>query len=201
MVELENPNAALQQVDKDRGKNARQLTWVLLLKAHRAAGCLAWLATGLWTLLSMVKKRLIFGQGVAMESEKSKKEKLFKLLKAFLVFALAALVFEVFAYLNGWHFSTPDLYMPTSFGIQDFVQWIYLVWVSFRSNYIAPPIQTLANIYIFLFLLQSIDRIVLCIGCSWIKYKKIKPKPKYQSFELKDVEPQGNACCSDNGES
>jgi len=151
MLELENPNAALQQVDKHRGKNARQLTWVLLLKAHHAAGCLAWLATGLWTLLSMVKKRLIFGKGVAMESEKSKKEKLFKLLKAFLVFALEALVFEVFAYLNGWHFSTPDLYMSTSFGIQYFFQWIYLAWVSFRSNYIAPPIQTLANICISLF--------------------------------------------------
>lgn len=193
MLELENPDAPLQQVDKDRGKNARQLTWVLLLKAHRAAGCLAWLATGLWTLLSMVKKRLIFRQGVAMESEISKKEKLFRFLKAFLIFALAALVFEVFAYLKGWHFSTPYLYVPTSFGIQDFLQWIYLSWISFRSNYIAPPIQTLANICIVLFLIQSVDRIVLCIGCFWIKYKRIKPKPNDESFELKDVEQQDSA--------
>ena len=41
-----------------RGKNAKQLTWVLLLKAHRAAGCVAWLAQGLWSLLAAVKRRI-----------------------------------------------------------------------------------------------------------------------------------------------
>ncbi|MED6142653.1 putative xyloglucan glycosyltransferase 12, partial [Stylosanthes scabra] len=48
MVELEAPSeddfivtTATSERDKARGKNAKQLTWVLLLKAHRAAGCLA----------------------------------------------------------------------------------------------------------------------------------------------------------------
>lgn len=192
MLELKEPNAAFQQADKDRGRNARQLTWVLLLKAHRAAGCLAWLATGLWTLLSAVKKRLIFRQGVAMETEKSHKGKLFKFLRAFLVFSLAALVFEVIAHIKGWHFSTPHLHMPTTIGFQDSLQFIYLSWVSFRSNYIAPLIQSLADFCIVLFLFQSADRIILCLGCFWIKYKKIRPMPKEELPESKDVEQPGS---------
>eukprot|EP01018_Ginkgo_biloba_P007106 Gb_24488 [translate_table: standard] len=193
MLELKDPNAAFQQADKDRGKNAKQLTWVLLLKAHRAAGCVAWLAMGLWSVLGAVKKRLIFRQGVAMESDKSHKGKLFKFIRAFLLFAVAALLFEVVAYTKGWHFSRPHLHVPASFEFQDLLQYIYLSWVSFRANFIAPPIQALADICVILFLIQSADRIILCIGCFWIKYKKIKPIAKDASFESKDVEQPGSS--------
>ncbi|KAK7855334.1 putative xyloglucan glycosyltransferase 5 [Quercus suber] len=73
VLDMNGSEAAFQQVDKDRGKNAKQFTWVLLLKAHRAVGSIAWLGNGLWTLLGVIKNRLIFGQGVTMENEKSNK--------------------------------------------------------------------------------------------------------------------------------
>ncbi|KAK9138518.1 hypothetical protein Sjap_009112 [Stephania japonica] len=39
----------------------------------------------------------------------------------------------------------------------------------------APPLQGLANVCIVLFLIQSLDRIGLMLGCFWIKFKGIKP--------------------------
>jgi hypothetical protein len=52
---------------------------------------------------------------------------------------------------------------------------VYVRWLRFRVDYIAPTIQFLSNFCIVLFLIQSVDRMVLCLGCFWIKYKKIKP--------------------------
>eukprot|EP01018_Ginkgo_biloba_P011446 Gb_05418 [translate_table: standard] len=190
MLELENdpqPVGGLQG-DKDRGKNAKQLTWVLLLKAHRAVGCLTWLAMGLWAVFGVVKKRLIFRQGVSFESEnKVHKGKLFVFIKTFSAFAVATLLFEIVAYMMGWHFSRPHLHIE----VEGVLHWIYLLWVSFRANYIAPPLQALADVCIVLFLIQSADRLILSIGCFWIKYKKIKPKPKEESSEAGDIEQQG----------
>lgn len=54
-------------VDKNRGKNVIQVTWVLLLKAHRDVGSATWLATVLWDFLGAIKKGLISRQGVAIE--------------------------------------------------------------------------------------------------------------------------------------
>ncbi|KAI4389849.1 hypothetical protein MLD38_002026 [Melastoma candidum] len=56
--------------------------------------------------------------------------------------------------------------------------WIYSKWVMIRVEYLAPPLQFLANACIVLFLVQSIDRLVLCLGCFWIRFKKIKPQLK-----------------------
>ncbi|KAI4337436.1 hypothetical protein L6164_015854 [Bauhinia variegata] len=75
VVEISVADAGFRPVEKNRGKNAKQVTWVLLLKAHRAVGSVTWLATVLWTLLGAIKKRLIYRQGVAMESEKLEKGK------------------------------------------------------------------------------------------------------------------------------
>ncbi|XP_020211591.1 probable xyloglucan glycosyltransferase 12 [Cajanus cajan] len=69
MVELEGPEEedliisdSSREKGKGRGKNAKQLTWVLLLKAHRAAGCLTSLAPALWGLVSAVKRRVAAGK-------------------------------------------------------------------------------------------------------------------------------------------
>ncbi|KAJ1384763.1 Nucleotide-diphospho-sugar transferase [Sesbania bispinosa] len=71
MVELEGPSeedfiiadsSSALPTDKGRGKNAKQLTWVLLLKAHRAAGCLASVAPALFSLVSAVKRRVASGR-------------------------------------------------------------------------------------------------------------------------------------------
>ncbi|KAJ7542456.1 hypothetical protein O6H91_10G107500 [Diphasiastrum complanatum] len=190
MLELESPNPAFA-AEKDRGKNAKQMTWVLMLKAHHAAGCVAWMANGMWSLLAAIKKRLIFQQGVANSSEKPHKGKLYKFIRGFLMFALFLLCVEVAAYMMGWHFS-PHLHMPTTNGLQSLLHFCYVSWVSFRAYYIAPPLQFLADSCIILFLIQSADRIILCLGCFWIKYKKIKPQADMQSLESGDLEQPGN---------
>ena len=45
--------------ESNRSKNARQYTWVLLLKAHKLAGCLAWLGLGVMTLSKHIRSRLL----------------------------------------------------------------------------------------------------------------------------------------------
>ena len=70
-VEIDGPDSAFKPVEKSRGKNAKQVTWVLLLKANHAISCVAWLATVLWPLLGAIKKRLIHRQGVTLSSEAS----------------------------------------------------------------------------------------------------------------------------------
>ncbi|KAI3996648.1 hypothetical protein MKX01_009480 [Papaver californicum] len=190
ILEINGPDAAFRPVDKDRGKNAKQFTWVLLLKAHRAVGCVTWLATLLWTLLGAVKTRLFFGRGVTMESDKSSKERfLFKVIRGFLLISLAILVFEVVAHLKGWHyFQNSHLHIPQTSEIQGLVHMIFVAWLTIRADYIAPTIQALSNFCVALFIIQSIDRMVLCIGCFWIKLKKIKPTIIGDPFKSGDLE-------------
>lgn len=188
MLELESPKTPFANSEKDKGKNAKQLTWVLLLKAHRAAGCLAWMALGLWTVLNAIKKRLILRQGVAPQSDKPHKGKLYKFITGFLTFAVCMLVFEIAAHLMGWHFSRPQFHMPNSLSLQGLLQTVYQTWVFVRLKYIAPPLQMLADGCIVLFLIQSADRVILCLGCAWIKIKDLKPIPKVASLESDDAE-------------
>ncbi|GLJ32570.1 hypothetical protein SUGI_0655130 [Cryptomeria japonica] len=174
VVEVENENVENLQGDKGRrGKNARQLTWVLLLKAHRALGFLLWLAMWLWAMIGVVKNRVIYRQGgLIMEPHsKTHRGKLFVFIKTFLAFSVAAMVLEIGAYIMGWH-----IYRHIEFEVIQ--HWIYLMWVSFRSNYIAPPLQALADVCSVFFLIQSADRLILSIGCLWIKYMRINPMPK-----------------------
>ena len=71
VLEIDGPDSAFKPVEKSRGKNAKLVTWVLLLKANHAISCVAWLATVLWPLLGAIKKRLIHRQGVTLSSEAS----------------------------------------------------------------------------------------------------------------------------------
>ncbi|GLT58291.1 hypothetical protein SLA2020_311950 [Shorea laevis] len=193
VVEIDGPDAAFRPVEKSRGKNAKQVTWVLLLKAHHAVGCLTWLATFFWAFLRAIKRRLIFRQDVDMASEKLGKGKLlFGLIKAFLVISLVILGFEVVAYFKGWHyFENPSLHIPRTSEIQGLLHMLYVSWLSFRGDYIAPLIQALSKFCIVLFLIQSVDRMILCLGCFWIKYKKIKPRVEGNPFKSRDVEGSG----------
>ncbi|KAG1364092.1 putative xyloglucan glycosyltransferase 5 [Cocos nucifera] len=190
VVEIDGPEvAAFQSMDKGRGKNARQFTWVMLLKAHRAVGCVAWLAAGLWALLGAIKKRLISRQGVAVESDNLGKGKLlFGFLRGFLVLSLVMLVFEMIAYWNGWHFQKPNLHIPETTEIRGWMHSAYLSWLSFRADYITYPIQAMSNFCIILFVIQSADRMILCLGCFWIKFKKIKPRIEADPFNSDEQE-------------
>ncbi|KAJ0965711.1 hypothetical protein J5N97_026849 [Dioscorea zingiberensis] len=175
VVTMENPNYSVLEIDgpssngfhsMDKGKerNAKQFTWVLLLKAHKAAGCLAWMAAALWTLMGVIRKRLIFRQGVAMESEKpGKGHLLFRIIRGFLVLSLVALAFEFVAYWNGWHFHKPELHIPQSIEIQGLMHSAYLSWLAFRASYIAYPIQLLSKFCVILFIVQSLDQLPMAL--------------------------------------
>jgi len=76
MVELEGPSeddflitttdSPVSGRPKDKGhrggQNARQLTWVLLLKAHRAAGCLTSIGTAMFGLAAAIRRRVASGR-------------------------------------------------------------------------------------------------------------------------------------------
>lgn len=194
LLEIESPDPAFGAVDKDRGKNAKQFTWVLLLRAHKAAGCLAWLGNGIWSLLGTIKKRLILGQGVTIENDKSTKGRmLYRVILGFLITALLFLAFEVIAHFNGWHyFQSHSLHIPQTVEIQGWLHEIYVGWLKFRAGYIAPLIQSLSSFCVVLFLIQSLDRLVLCLGCFWIKIKKIKPRIEGEPFNSDDAENPGS---------
>lgn len=94
VVEIDVPPA--HSADKGRGKNAKQFTWVLLLKAHRAVGCLAYLAATLCALPKTIKKRLTLQHQIPSKSDKlSKGSLLFKFIRGFLVLSLVTLTFEL----------------------------------------------------------------------------------------------------------
>lgn len=190
VLEINGPDEVFRPVDKDRGKNAKQFTWVLLLKAHKAVGCVAWLGNVLWELFGAIKKRLIFGQ---MENEKSGKGRLlYRVIMGFLVMALAFLAFEVVAHLKGWHyFENSSLHIPETLEIRGWLHSVYVAWLELRADYIAPAIQALTNFCVALFLIQSADRILLCLGCFWIKFKKIKPQIEGVPYKSDDLEGSG----------
>lgn len=210
MVELEGPSEEDLLIgdpsgrarDKGRGKNAKQLTWVLLLKAHRAAGCLASLAPALYGLASAVKRRVASGRtdadadtdaGGREKENQTVKTRFYSCIKVFLWLSVLLLCFEVAAYFKGWHFGAPKLQLEyllwaPSFGVKDFFDWIYARWVLIRVEYLAPLLQFLANACIVLFLIQSLDRLVLCLGCFWIRFKRIKPVPKDGAVDLESGE-------------
>ncbi|KZV23963.1 putative xyloglucan glycosyltransferase 5 [Dorcoceras hygrometricum] len=162
ILEIDGPDAAFKPVDKSRLKNSKQVKWVLLLKANRAVGCVAWLGASLWGLLGAIKKRLIFKQGVGFASEKLGK---------------------------GWHYlENPNLYIPHTYDIQGLFQLFYVAWLEFRARYIAPFVLSLSTFCIILFLIQSLDRLILFLGFLYIKLKKIEPTINGDPSEYKDLE-------------
>ncbi|KAI4337089.1 hypothetical protein L6164_015543 [Bauhinia variegata] len=210
MVELEGPSEddflitspSGRRRDKGRGKNAKQLTWVLLLKAHRAAGCLTSIAPAFLALASAVKRRLASGRtdadadnetdGGREKENPTVKSRFYSFIKVFLWLSVILLGFEVAAYFKGWHFGAPhiqlDYLWATSFGVKGLFDWLYSRWVWIRVEYFAPPLQFLANVCIVLFIVQSLDRLILCLGCFWIRFKRIKPVPKECAIDLESGE-------------
>ncbi|RDX88045.1 putative xyloglucan glycosyltransferase 5, partial [Mucuna pruriens] len=181
VLEIDSPDSAFQPLDKDRSKNAKQFTWLLFLKAHRVVGCLAWLGNSLCSLLHAVKKRLFLGH---VETDMSAKAKfLFRLILTFLAMALTFLSFELVAHFKGWHY-----FHNRNLEIKGCFHTAYVRWLEFRADYVAPPIQSLSAFCILLFLIQSVDRMLLCLGCFWIKFKKIKPLVHGDPFNSHDLE-------------
>ncbi|KAJ6335325.1 hypothetical protein OIU78_012037 [Salix suchowensis] len=145
MVELEGPSEEDFLItdspsrlgrDKSRNKNAKQLTWVLLLKAHKAAGCLTSIATAMVSLGSAIKRRIHSGRtdtettDIDRENENpTVKTRFYTFIKIFLWMSVLLLGFEIAAYFKGWHFGAPHLQLQyllaTPFGFKDIFDSLY----------------------------------------------------------------------------
>ncbi|KAF8714009.1 hypothetical protein HU200_028000 [Digitaria exilis] len=195
VVKMDNPNWSISEIDADddtdaflpgaggrsrrrrkRGKNAKQITWVLLLKAHRAAGCLAWLASAAVALGGAARRRVAAGRTDADAADDEEEDptsapepprhsRLYAFIRGFLLLAVFLLAVELAAYTNG---RSPA---AASFAA------LHAAWVRFRAAYLAPPLQLLADACVTLFLVQSADRLVQSLGCFYIHLKRLKPKP------------------------
>ncbi|XP_075516874.1 putative xyloglucan glycosyltransferase 12 [Primulina tabacum] len=207
MVELESPSEEdfmypNGPVSKGgRNKNAKQLTWVLLLKAHKAAGCLASIAAAFFSLVSIIRRRVSAGTTDSTDTSDAEnpavKSRFYIFIKVFLGLSLIMLGFEMSAYFKGWHFEAPDIQLQYLYTLADpltvkgVFDSFYTSWVLIRVEYLAPPLQFLINICILLFLIQSVDRLILCLGCFWIKLKDLKPIAKQDLVDLESGDGVG----------
>ncbi|KAL3634108.1 putative xyloglucan glycosyltransferase 12 [Castilleja foliolosa] len=201
MVELESPSYEDFMYPNDavpkggRNKNAKQLTWVILLKAHKAAGCLASIGAAFLSLASIVRRRISSGR---TDSENpAVKSRFYTCIKIVLWLSLLLLGVEMAAYFKGWHFGASDFQLNRfyvlahGFAAKDLFNLVYSRWVSIRVEYLAPALQFLTNVCVLLFLIQSLDRLILCLGCFWIKLWNIKPVAKQGLMDLESGDGDG----------
>lgn len=164
-VEIRTPRSD-QAVEKSRARSARQLSWVCLLRFQQIASLVASAAGSLVSILRTANRR------IAASPADSSSSRLYRIIRFFLILVLVLLGFELLAFSKGWHFSPPSVGSKEVLG---FVELVYANWLEIRAKYLAPPLQSLTNVCIVLFLIQSVDRVVLVLGCLWIKIKGIKP--------------------------
>ncbi|KAM7508117.1 hypothetical protein LguiA_018570 [Lonicera macranthoides] len=178
LLEFNDTNSSVF-LEKQKAASPKQLTWVLLLKAHKIFSLIPWLAMASRATFNSVKKRMALLK--IQEEEGKNRGRLYSFLRLFLAISIVALVVEIVAYLQKW-----DLKLIHPWEVQGVVHWTYMAWLSFRVDYVAPLIIMLSKFCIVLFMIQSIDRLVLGIGCFWIKYKKLKPVIERKAYDLED---------------
>ncbi|KAG6748916.1 hypothetical protein POTOM_048854 [Populus tomentosa] len=176
-VEIHSPT-----VDKGHTRSARQLSWLWRLKFQQLATSLAWLTDGFIDLLRTVYRRIAASK-TDSPSDSSISSRLYRIIKYFLFLVILLLCVELIAYLKGWHFSPPSVELAEAA-----VERAYAKWLEIRANYLAPPLQSLTNLCIILFLIQSEDRIVLIVGCFWIKFRKLRPVAAAEYVGRENVE-------------
>ena len=176
-VEIHSPT-----VDKGHTRSARQLSWLWLLKFQQLATSLAWLTDGFIDLVRTTNRRIVASK-TDSPSDSSISSRLYRIIKYFLFLVILLLCFELIAYLKGWHFSPPSVESAEAV-----VERAYAKWLEIRVNYLAPPLQSLTNLCIILFLIQSVDRIALILGCFWIKFWKLRPVAAAEYVGRENVE-------------
>ncbi|XP_073002757.1 probable xyloglucan glycosyltransferase 6 [Typha latifolia] len=154
-------------------RRRRHLLRVILLRLHRTASLLSSLPLLLLSLLSTAVRRL---SSAPLSPEPS--PRLYRIIRLFLFLAVVLLILELAAYSRGWHFSPPT-YASSAHALE----LLYAQWLFVRANYLAPPLQAMANVCIALFLVQSVDRLVLMVGCIYIRAKGIRPVAKASDVE------------------
>jgi hypothetical protein len=171
-----------------RGKNARQITWVLLLKAHRAAGKLTGAASAALSVAAAARRRVAAGRTdddappAPGEESPAMRTRFYGLLRAFLLLSVLLLAFDVAAHAQGWHLEAVEGLFAAA----------YAAWMRGRADYLGPALQFLTNACVVLFMIQSADRLILCLGCFWIKLRGIRPVPNAAAGKAAgDVEAAG----------
>ncbi|XP_073014975.1 probable xyloglucan glycosyltransferase 6 [Primulina eburnea] len=178
-VDIQSPTSTAA---KDRSRSARQLSWIYLLKFHQITHTVAFLTNGFISIICTANRRITTASAVPrLES------RFYKIIKFFLFISVCLLIFELFAYFKGWHFSPPTLESE----VEDLLEYVYAKWLVTRANYLAPPLQSLVNVCIVLFLVQSVDRLVLVLGCFYIKLRGLKPMAEMDN-EQDDETGSGN---------
>nr|CAD1825576.1 unnamed protein product [Ananas comosus var. bracteatus] len=111
------------------------------------------------------------------DDKPEKPRRLLKLISGFLVLCLAAaLLIELSATGKAGAFISP--------GCGSMVDALGLSLVAFVPRRLhCAPVQVLSKFCIVLFVVQSADRIILCLGCFWIKLKRIKPRIEEDAIE------------------
>ncbi|XP_057983477.1 xyloglucan glycosyltransferase 4 [Malania oleifera] len=186
LVEI-NAKDSSELQEKEKAASPKQFTWVLLLKAHRALTCISWLASGFRARFGAMKKRIALSEVREEELEnrgnKGGRGMLFRFIGVLLLVSIVALVLEVIAHFKKWDF---NLIQPLEAEVEGIVQWSYMAWLAFRADYIAPLVIMLSEFCVLLFMIQSLDRLILCLGCFWIKYKKLKPMMEVEACDTED---------------
>ena len=188
VVKMQTPDWAISEVPpspgspagaaggKDgRGKNARQITWVLLLKAHRAAGKLTGAASAALSVAAAARRRVAAGRTDsdaprAPGESRALRARFYGFLRAFLLLSMLLLAVDVAAHAQGWHLADLE-------AVEGLFAAAYGAWMRARADYLGPALQFLTNACVVLFMIQSADRLILCLGCFWIRLRGIKPVP------------------------
>ncbi|KAM7263977.1 hypothetical protein ACFE04_001660 [Oxalis oulophora] len=156
-----SPTTTTTTADKDHTRTTRQLSYLCLIKLHH-------ITIAFLHLLRTITRRIINSS-----SSYTNPSRFYKIIKSFLTLVMLLLMFELIAYFKGWHFEPPSVNSATVVA-----EWLYAKWLDIRVHWLAPPLQMMADGCILLFLVQSVDRIVLILGCFWIKFRRLKPVAK-----------------------
>ncbi|XP_020578474.1 probable xyloglucan glycosyltransferase 2 [Phalaenopsis equestris] len=142
---------------------AKKPIWSFILKAHEAS----------------IALKNQFPIPISTKTGKQgKRSFLFSFISGLLLCSSLVLTLETVAYWNGWYLENPK-----SIEKEGWMHLTYLSWIIFRARYISFPVQILSNFCIVLSVIQSMDRIILCLGCIWIKIKNIKPRTECGAFK------------------
>ncbi|WOG97653.1 hypothetical protein DCAR_0416994 [Daucus carota subsp. sativus] len=181
LIEINDSKSSVFQ-EKQKAASTRQVTWFFLLRVQRLFSCISWLATSFKAVFSLIRKRVALSDDVGEEDPKYR-GRLYSFIRVFLAISVVALVIEVTAYFQRWDLNL-NLIHPLE--VQSLVHLSYMAWISFRVDYVAPAIMMLSKFCIVLFMIQSVDRLALGIGCFLIKFKKLKPEIKGEAYDVED---------------
>ncbi|XP_051134670.1 probable xyloglucan glycosyltransferase 6 [Andrographis paniculata] len=180
---LHNPPSPPAAAEKGgRSRSARQLSWIYIHKLQTVANYVAVLTNGFASTIRTANRRLAAAPG-----RPRPESRFYKIIKLFLALSVFLLSLELVAYFRGFHFTPPTLEV----GVEDSVEYIYAKWLEIRANYLAPLLQRFANLCVVLFLVQSLDRFILVLGCFYIKLRGLKPSAEIDYEQ--DVENGLNA--------